>query len=48
MSMKMYSVKYSEILIDLMSKELEIYEANSGNVSSKRAILAQQFSAISE
>lgn len=46
--MKMFSVKYSQVLKSLMNKQVDIYAANSSNVSSQRAILAQQFSTISE
>lgn len=49
MQMKMYSMKYADILMALIKKELEIYEANcKSNVSLKRTILAQQFSTITE
>lgn len=44
----MYCMKYSNLLVDLMNKEVDVYEANSNNVSSKRAILAHQLSTICE
>lgn len=48
LAIKMYSMKYSDILISLMNKDVEIYAANSNIASPNRIMLAQQFSTITE
>lgn len=49
MGMKMYCCyKYADVMIALIRKEIDIYEANSKNVSLKRAMLAQRFASLSE
>lgn len=46
--MKMYSVKYGKMVVDLMNKLVDIYTANSKTTSRNRSIVIQKFATITK